>query len=68
MDDTIVTTTIYNGPLGLIIAAPSQGTLDAWDFRGEYLGGFANPSRAMDAMKEAKSTHQRLVNDYNRKR
>lgn len=68
MDDTIVTTTIYHGPLGRIVAAPSQKTLDAWDWRGEYLGGFATPSRAMQAMNEAKATHQRLVNDYNRHR
>ena len=46
-------TEIYNGPLGHIVGVPSQKTLDAWDFKGEYLGGFSTPSRAMDAMNAA---------------
>lgn len=58
-------TEIYNGPLGRIVAVPSQKTLDAWDWRGEYLGGFDTPSRAMEAMNEAQEVHQRLVAAYN---
>jgi hypothetical protein len=68
MEDTVITETIYNGPLGRIVAVPSQKTLDAWDWRGEYLGEFTAPSRAMDAMKEAQVIHQRLTNDYNNRK
>ena len=53
MEDTVITETIYHGPLGRIVAVPSQKTLDAWDFKGEYLGGFSTPSLAMDAMNAA---------------
>lgn len=65
MDDTITARPIYQGPLGRIFSAPPEGIYDAWDWRGEYLGGFTTVNRAMQALREAQDVHQSLVNAYN---
>ena len=54
---------IYKGDLGRIVRQPLH--FDAWDWRGEYLGKFITVELALNAMRDAQTIHQNLVNAYN---
>jgi hypothetical protein len=56
---------------GVIIQDDSLGRIvqhnddfDAWDWQGEYLGGFTSHKRAYMAQIEAKDIHQILADAY----
>jgi len=64
MEDTVIAKNIYRGRLGRIATAPPEGIYDAWDWQGEYLGGFTTVDRAKRAMQEAIEVHQALKRQY----
>lgn len=55
-------TLVHDDALGRIMR--HGDTFDAWDAKGEYLGGFDSQDRAYIALIEASDVHQSLIDAY----
>lgn len=53
---------LHDDALGRIVQHGND--YDAWDWQGEYLGGFTTQERAYIELIEAQSVHQSLVDAY----